>query len=142
MNPSLLSKVVQETALIINPTGYYLGKFEIKKQQCLTLKRKRELFLYITGKSQGRADSRCGLARVSPITGSSSVSPWADPLPRRVDIVSTGFTHSVGLNFLLWIFFFLCLPSYQDEVVKVRTESKLDFNLEKSRVKELVCSLI
>ncbi|KAG8513069.1 Mitochondrial calcium uniporter regulator 1 [Galemys pyrenaicus] len=29
-----------------------------------------------------------------------------------------------------------------DEVLKVRTDTKLDFNLEKSRVKELVCSFI
>lgn len=59
---------------------------------------------------------------------------WAVPSlsPQEVQISYTGF-----------FFHSLCpLPSAQDEMNKVRTDTKLNFNLEKSRVKELVCSFI
>lgn len=50
---------------------------------------------------------------------------------------------SGGSDFLCWLLHSLCpLLSAQDEILKVRTDTKLNFNLEKSRVKELVCSFI
>lgn len=50
---------------------------------------------------------------------------------------------SGGSDFFCWLLHSLCpLLSAQDEILKVRTDTKLNFNLEKSRVKELVCSFI